>query len=147
MNIGPKADGTIPGEAAKILRSIGKWLTVNGEAIYGTRPWTHFGEGPTQIVAGSFSDVKRAAFTGEDLRFTTKGKTLYAIALAWPEDGKLVVKSLAAKAAGVRKVTNVTLLGSEAKLAWEQTDEALVVNLPGEAPCDFAVTLRIEGAL
>lgn len=147
LNIGPKADGTIPDEAATILRQIGAWLAINGEAIYGTRPWTRFGEGPTQIVAGSFSDVKRAAFTGKDFRFTTKGKTLYAIALAWPEDGKLVVKSLGSTAPGVGSATSVTLLGSEAKLTWQQTAEGLVVNLPEQAPSDIAVALRVEGVL
>ena len=94
LNIGPRADGTIPEEAERTLLEIGRWLEVNGEAIYGTRPWKIYGEGPTQVVAGSFKDTERATFTGQDFRFTTKGNTLYAIALAWPESGTLNVRAL-----------------------------------------------------
>ncbi len=142
LNIGPKADGTIPKHEQQILREIGAWLRINGEAIYGTRPWNKFGEGPTQTAAGSFGDTKRKAFTAEDVRFTTKGTTLYAIALAWPADRKLVVQSLAG-----RKVKRVELLGHRGRLRWEQTAEGLGVTLPEEPPCEFAVTLRIQGVL
>ena len=142
LNIGPRADGTIPEHEQEMLRNIGGWLKINGEAIYGTRPWTKFGEGPTAVVAGSFADVKRAAFTGEDIRFTTKVETLYAIALAWPENGKLVVKSLPESAGRVRRVR---LLGYPGKLNWSQTAEGLVVDLPAAKPCDYAITLAITG--
>jgi alpha-L-fucosidase len=146
LNIGPKPDGTIPEHEQQMLRAIGGWLRINGEAIYGTRPWKQFGEGPTQVVAGSFADVKRQGFTGEDFRFTAKGSTLYAIALAWPESGKLVVKSLAPDAGLARgRVDSVRLLGYEGKLDWRQTPEGLVVTLPNQPPCDFAVTLAITG--
>ena len=84
--------------------------------------------------------MKRQPFTGEDFRFTTKGDTLYAIALAWPDNGKLVVKSLADND---HAVNNVELIGNDGKLTWKQTDEGLVVELPAEPPCDFAVTLKI----
>lgn len=142
LNIGPKADGTIPEHEQQMLREIGSWLKINGEAIYGTRPWVKFGEGPTQITAGSFSDKEKPQFTAADFRFTTNGKTLYAIALAWPGDGRLIIKSLAAS-----KIKRVELLGYKAKLHWEQTREGLVVSLPTTAPCRFAVTLKIHGAL
>jgi len=163
LNIGPKADGTIPEHEQEMLRRIGGWLKINGEAIYGTRPWMMYGEGPTTVVAGSFADVKRAAFTGEDIRFTTKGDTLYAIALAWPENGKLVVRSLATGgragsplpaadspgggAHGVTRPTinRVRLLGFSGKLDWRQTSEGLVVTLPAKQPCDYAITLAITG--
>jgi alpha-L-fucosidase len=146
LNIGPQPDGQVPAKEQEMLRAIGKWLAVNGEAIYGTRPWKIFGEGPTQIVAGSFADVKRQPFTGEDFRFTTKGDTLYAIALAWPTNGKLVVKSVA-PGTGLAdgKVSDVTLLGSDENLDWKMSDEGLVVSLPKEAPSDFAFTLKISG--
>ena len=85
LNIGPRPDGTIPEPEQEILRGIGRWLKTNGEAIYGTRPWAVYGEGPTEVVGGSFNDTKRQAFTGQDIRFTTKPGALYAIALAPPE--------------------------------------------------------------
>jgi alpha-L-fucosidase len=146
LNIGPKSDGTIPEHEQQVLRAIGSWLRINGEAIYGTRPWKRFGEGPIQVVAGSFADVKRQPFTSEDIRFTTKDGTLYAIALAWPNDGKLVVKSLA-PAAGLAdgRVTDVRLLGYDGTLDWRQTEDGLVVTLPNQPPCDYAVTLAITG--
>ena len=110
LNIGPRADGTIPETEQQMLRDIGKWLAVNGEAIYGTRPWHQFGEGPTVDAGGSFTDTNRKPFTGADLRFTVKGDALYAIALAWPENAKLMVASLPPSAG---EVESVTLLGHE----------------------------------
>lgn len=141
LNIGPKADGTIPEREQQMLREIGAWLKINGEAIYGTRPWVKFGEGPTQTATGSFTDkAEKQAFTGEDFRFTTKGKELFAIALAWPDHGQLLVKSLAGQ-----PVKRVELLGYRGKLKWERTREGLVVMLPEKAPSNFAVTLKITG--
>jgi alpha-L-fucosidase len=143
LNIGPKADGTIPGREQQMLREIGAWLKVNGEAIYGTRPWTQFGEGPTQTAAGSFADKKaKPQFTAEDFRFTTKDDTLYAIALAWPENGRLVVKSLAE---GKGRMKRVRLLGHSGKLDWARTPAGLSVKLPAARPCDHAITLVITG--
>jgi alpha-L-fucosidase len=146
LNIGPKPDGTIADQEVAMLRAIGHWLAINGEAIYGTRPWKKFGEGPTQVVAGPFADVKREAFTGADYRFTTKNGTLYAIALAWPAERKLVVKSLASDSpdAGGR-VSDVRLLGHDGKVEWKQTSDGLTVELPEKPPSDYAVALRITG--
>jgi alpha-L-fucosidase len=138
LNIGPRADGTIPEQAQQLLLDIGKWLDVNGEAIYGTRPYKTFGEGPTKVLTGGFTDRKQQPFTGEDIRFTTKGSTIYAIALDWP--GKtMTVKTLTPDI----KIKAVSLLGSQAKLAWKQTPQGLQVQLPAEKPCDYAYTLKI----
>ncbi len=140
LNIGPKADGTIPEREQQMLREIGAWLKINGEAIYGTRPWVKFGEGPTQTAAGSFTDKQtKPEFTAEDIRFTTRGRTLYALALAWPENRKLVVKSLAGQT-----FKHVNLLGHKGRLSWQSRTEGLIVTLPERSPCDFAATLKIQ---
>jgi alpha-L-fucosidase len=145
LNIGPKPDGTIPEPEQQILREIGAWLKVNGEAIYGTRPWKIFGEGPTEVSEGSFTDTKRSEFTGEDIRFTTKGDALYAIALAWP-GRQMTIRSLR-RAAGYRDepVRSVRLLGYDGPLIWTQTDEALVVDLPEQQPCEHAFVVEVRG--
>jgi alpha-L-fucosidase len=145
LNIGPRPDGTIPEQEQQILREIGKWLKVNGEAIYGTRPWKVFGEGPTAVVEGSFNDTKRRAFTGEDLRFTAKDGTLYAIAMAWP--GKtLTIKSLAPSASLVQgNVKNISLLGFSGKLQWKQGEKGLTITLPPQPTGQFAYAFKIDG--
>ena len=116
LNIGPRPDGTIPEQAEKILLELGQWLSINGEAIYGTRPWAVYGEGPTKVVGGSFKDTAGHPFTSQDIRFT-KGDVLYAIALAWPPDAKLSIKSFGSGAANVKSdIKTVELVGSTAAL-------------------------------
>ena len=144
LNIGPRADGTIPDEQQRILLEIGDWLAASGEAIYGTRPWKIYGEGPTKVVAGTFQDTARKEFTGRDIRFTTKPGALYAIALAWPQDGKLVIQSLAEGSAYLaRPVQSVQMLGSGASLKWSRSAEGLVIELPSRPPGVGAVALKI----
>jgi alpha-L-fucosidase len=147
LNVGPRPDGAIPEAEQAILREIGRWLDANGEAVYGTRPWTVFGEGPTEVVEGSFNDTKRRAFTGEDLRFTTKGELLYAIALAWP--GKsVVVRSLATGSKHAKgRVRGVRLLGHDGALEWTQSPGGLKISLPDRPPGDLAVAFAISGVL
>ena len=113
LNIGPKADGTIPDEDAAILREIGRWMKVNGEAVYDTRYWKIFGEGPTVVPEGSFSDTYEKNFTHEDIRFTCKGNHIYAIVLKWPEDGNIHIRSLGSDMKLLKSsITDVELLGT-----------------------------------
>jgi len=142
MNVGPRSDGTIPDEVQQILLDVGAWLNVNGEAIYGTRPWRVYGEGPTKVVPGLFHDTDTTHYTPEDFRFTTKGEVHYAIGLAWPEKGEAVIHSLASTA-GTRRVQSVALLGSDAKVQFDQRADGLHVQLPSRAPAKYAYALRV----
>jgi alpha-L-fucosidase len=129
LNISPKADGTIPDNQQQLLLNIGKWLAVNGDAIYGTRPWTKSGEGASGAQA---------------YRFTTKGGALYAIALAWP-GAQATITSLATGAPGVGTITGVELLGHNGALEFTQGVEGLKVKMPADKPCDYAYALKIGG--
>jgi alpha-L-fucosidase len=146
LNVGPKADGTIPAEAVDIFLGIGKWLDLNGEAIYGTRPWVIYGEGPTEAESGSFTDGAKEAFTSEDIRFTRKGDTLYAICLDWPKD-QLRIKSLGKRAQPGLKISSVSMVGSREPLKWSQNTDALVISAPKKKPCEnaFAFKITIDG--
>lgn len=144
LNIGPKPDGTIPEPEQQMLRDIGRWLQINGEAIYDTRPWTIFGEGPTHVSEGAFTDTKRSRFTGQDIRFTQKGDTLYAIVLAWPGE-QAVIQSLGAdKGLWEKPIRQIELLGHSGALTWQREGGALTVQLPNQSPCDHAYTLKIQ---
>ena len=142
LDVSPAADGTIPDQASKALLGMGDWLRINGEAIYGTRPWLIYGEGPTPSQRGGFSEQHDRSFTADDIRFTAKGQALYAIALGWPKDGKLLIKSLATPAG---KVNTVSLLGHVGNLSWTQSGQGLAVALPEARPCAHAYTLKILG--
>lgn len=142
LNIGPKADGTIPEREQQMLRTIGKWLDTYGEAIYETRPWKKYGEGPTSAAAGSFADTKREPFTSADIRFTTRGDQLYAIALAWPEDGKVTIQSLAEHA---EEIEEIALLGHDQPLEWSTESNSIVVKLPDTETNEYALALKITG--
>ncbi len=148
MNIGPRADGTIPQGVQQVLLDVGGWLKVNGEAIYGTRPWTSFGEGPTQVQAGSFHDTDTVPYTAQDFRFTTKAGVLYAIEMARPADGKAVIYALGNGVTGMRRVSGVTLLGSEAKVGFLQDAAGLHLEGPTAEPGKYAAVYRVsfEGA-
>ena len=147
LNVGPRPDGTIPEPEQELLLSVGRWLAANGEAIYGTRPWKIYGEGPTEVPEGAFSDTKRAAFTARDVRFTTQGDVLYATLLGWPEDGMARMQALSSHLPlYTGTIGRVSLLGAEGPLAWARDAEALKVTLPAQKPGELAYVLKIEKA-
>ena len=140
LNIGPRPDGTIPEGEEKTLLDMGQWLGTNGEAIYATRPWKIYGDGPAlgDQGKGRFNEQGRKQLTAADVRFTTKGKAIYAFVMGWPEK-EAVVKPLGT--AG--KIVNVELLGHKAKVQWKQEADGLKVQMPAEKPSDYAVTLKV----
>jgi alpha-L-fucosidase len=144
LNIGPRADGVIPDREQEMLREIGAWLKVNGEAIYGSRPWKVYGEGPTGTTTGHLSEGKNKDFTAEGVRFTTRGTTLYAIALGWPAEGMLKVQSLGLKSGNhPGELGTITLLGHDGELKFERSEAALTIRLPREAPGHHAFVFKI----
>lgn len=133
LNIGPKSDGTIPDTDRQILHEIGEWLRTNGEAIYGTKPWKVAAEGPTEEKEGKFSDCKGKEYQKEDFRFTCGNGAVYAFCMNYPEDGKLVIRSLAKSnffSLGFQGiVTDVTVLGY-GKCDYVYDENALTINGP-----------------
>jgi alpha-L-fucosidase len=144
LNLGPKADGTIPDEARAILLDMGRWLAANGEAIYGSRPWLLYGEGPTTVASSALNSDKQD-FTPEDIRFTTHNGALFAIALGWPASGELRVRSLWKGTPYLDgPVCSVQLLGQTGELAATQREDGLHIQLPAARPDEPAFAFRIQ---
>ena len=142
LNVPPRADGTLDDKAIILLKEIGKWLKINGEGIYGTRPWTIFGEGPTIADGGHFK--RMAELTAKDFRFTTKGDTIYAFVCGVPE------KSVSIKAFSrvkYHQINSIRMLGVDKDLKFVQNNDALEIDMPDNKPCDFAVCLKIVPVL
>jgi alpha-L-fucosidase len=145
LNVVLRPDGTLDPEVDTMLHQLAYWTAINGEAIYGTRPWLVYGEGAVQARGGAFRE--NMTYTAKDIRFTTKGKTLYAIAMGWPEEGRMVIKSLAkTDEAGMNKIKRVELLGYKGRLKFTQTTEGLSVELPDKKLSDLTCTLKITGS-
>jgi alpha-L-fucosidase len=148
LNIPGKPDGTIDRKEIAVLDRVTDWMTVNGEAIYATRPWKICGEGPNAIKAGSFQGDSIAKLGEKDIRFTRSkdGKTLYAIALGWPA-GEFTIAALGtASEQKPGKVERVELIGTNEKVRWHQAADGLRVTLPAnyKPAVDFAAALKVS---
>ena len=146
LNVGPEADGTIPPEAQKVLLEMGAWLRVNGEAIYGSRSWLVYGEGPTRVEASGKMGTDAQSFTAQDVRYTTNNGNLYAIVLGRPP-GPLLLRSLMKNTPYLSgRVCTVQMPGSSEPVQWEQKGDGLSLTLPARAPEEAAYVFRIRTA-
>ena len=146
LNIGPDAHGVVPQESIDNLRAVGKWLEINGEAIYNTRKWKVTHEGPTNLEMNGTKDRahkkdKKMVFTPQDFWFTQKEKCLYVIALESGQD-TMVIYSLTQENAGVFK--SVKILGNTENLHWVQTEQGLEITLPKTGRGENGYALKIE---
>lgn len=146
LSVPLRADGTFDEKEFAILQDIGRWMSQNGEAIYDSRPWEHFGEGPIAdadiaMNAQGFNEGSYADATAQEIRFTQTSNYLYATALSWPEDGELLIKSL--PSTGTLHVSDAELLGY-GQVPCRQTAEGLHVTLPtDDRPNDIAPVIKI----
>ncbi|MCL2709029.1 MAG: alpha-L-fucosidase, partial [Defluviitaleaceae bacterium] len=140
LNFPIKPDGTFDDECMKLIETFSNWIGANGEGIFATRPWRAHAEGPVRVEEGAFKE-QNVNYTSEDFRFTKKGGSLYAFGLKRPEDGKLLIKSLAADGKN-EKITNAALLGG-GQITWEQTPEGLRAGITKEGD-GLPYTIKID---
>lgn len=141
LNVVMYPDGSLPPESELLLADLAPWMKVNSEAIHGTRPWKTFGEGPTEAAAGNFKE--KVAYSAKDIRFTTKGEALYAIALGEPSGTTEIVSLAAGNPHERRRVRQVQLLGHRGKAKFRQTDHALSIDVPATLPTRHASVFKI----
>jgi len=150
LSVPVRANGTIDELEHAIVVEIGEWMAANSEAIYDTRPWKVFGEGPAMESAAAlsgpgFNEGRGKPFGAADIRFTTKNDLVYATILGWPENGQVLIKSMKAGSANLEKaVSSVEMLGNRQKLKFSQTDEGLLVNLSEKPKLSYALALKIS---
>ena len=143
LNVVQRPDGSLDEPVVTLLEDIGKWMDVHGEAIFGTRPWLTFGEGPTKVAGGHFKED--FPFGARDIRFTRKGKNiLYATLLGWPESETVNILSLSKLPEVTGVVKKVSMLGSKEKLEFEHKPGGLFVKLPTVGSSKIAISLKIE---
>ncbi|QZE15226.1 alpha-L-fucosidase [Halosquirtibacter laminarini] len=142
LNVPIKADGTLDSQTTNILEKMGEWMSINGEAIFGTRPWYMFGEGPTNEI---HHRAQKSPFTKKDIRYTKKENTLYAFIMDWPGNNKVVKFPHLTKAnLRIKPIKSIQMLGCDQNIHWSQEGDALMVTMPSAKPCDNAFCVKIE---
>ncbi len=142
LSIPQRPDGTIDAEEEKILADLAAWMSVNGEAIFGTRPFKTYGEGAT--VVKDFR-VKTLPYTAQDIRFTVRGNVLYATTLGVPHGNVTIHTFRSGAPYGRGEITGIQLLGSDEKLTWSRNADGLVIELPQGSPNNVAYVFKITG--
>jgi alpha-L-fucosidase len=144
LNVVQRPDGSLDPEVETMLEELAAWNAVHGEAIFGTRPWLVYGESGVKVKGGNFAEDFK--YDAREIRFTTKGPTLYAIALGWPADRQIVIHSLAQPVGSkINQIESVSLLGYDGNVEWKQTPEALIVTLPDKKISEYTAGLKITG--
>ncbi|NSW53136.1 MAG: alpha-L-fucosidase [Anaerolineae bacterium] len=147
LNVGPRPDGTIAPEETAVLREIGNWLRVNGEGIYDTTHWKTFGEGPTQVPQGAFTDTNRTDFTEQDIRFTYKGGVVYAFVMQTPASGKVRIKSFNTRqrvSLLETPIERVTILGHPNPVTGSRNEESCDFTIEGRIESDYPICFKVE---
>jgi alpha-L-fucosidase len=151
LNLPLPASGELDPEEMRVLEGITAWMSVNGEGIFHTRPWKINGEGPSmavKVAQTGFNESRQPDLGPQDVRFTSKGKTLFALIQGWPGQ-QLAIWSLGtASAQQPGKVADVRMLGRDEPLPFAQEASALRVSTPNEKPdgADLGIALRISFA-
>lgn len=148
LNISPMSNGTIPEDQRRVLAELGDWLSAYGEAVYETRPWITFGEGPTKEPDGDFKNHKqfeKLVYSNKDMRYTSKGNAVYASFFGWP-DGESVLLETFAKGTidGDLELSKVSLLGYDGDVTWKVVDEGLRISLPSKVVDEMAIVFKID---
>jgi alpha-L-fucosidase len=144
LNVVQRPDGSLDPEVETMLEQIAAWNAVNGEAIFDTRPWLVYGEGAVKFKGGNFKEDFN--YSSQDVRFTTKGGKLYAIALGWPGNGEITLRSLAKpEGENINQIQKIRMLGSPEQIQFKQGTNGLTIRFPSAKPCEVAYTLEITG--
>jgi alpha-L-fucosidase len=145
LNVVQRPDGSLDPEVEQMLQQLAEWNAIHGEAIFGSRPWLVYGESAVRVKGGNFAEDFK--YNPREVRFTTKGSTLYAFTLGWPDDRKITIRSLAKpEGAAFNQIRRISLLGYKGNLDWKQTADGLLVTLPEQKVSEYTAALKIVGS-